>query len=143
MLCKLCGKQIIGKYCIYCGKKSSTAVVGNLRPSDNSATDNLDLDIDNSGNSYTESGATQPSSSTGQKQSNGFAIAGFILSLFGEIFFIIGLIFSIIGLVKSRQMNDSGKGLAIAGIVISSLYVAFYVIYFILMMIRHMGIIYP
>lgn len=50
------------------------------------------------------------------KKTNGFAIAGFILSLLeGGI---LALIFSIVGLVKSKTVN-SGKGLSIAGIIIS------------------------
>ena len=51
-------------------------------------------------------------------KTNGFAIAGFILSFFGGL---LGLIFSIVGLVQiNRRGNQKGKGLAIAGIVISA-----------------------
>ena len=50
-----------------------------------------------------------------EKQSNGMAVAGFILSFF---FALLGLIFSIIGLNKSKTTN-SGRGLSIAGIIIS------------------------
>ena len=53
-----------------------------------------------------------------QKRTNGFAIAGLILSLF--ISAVLGLIFSIIGLKKSKEYN-SGRGLSIAGIIISVL----------------------
>lgn len=52
-----------------------------------------------------------------EKKSNGMAVAGFILSFF---FALLGLIFSIIGLKKSKETN-SGKGLSIAGIIISTL----------------------
>ena len=55
------------------------------------------------------------------KKTNGFAIAGFVLSFFVNI---LGLIFSIIGLNKVKETN-SGKGLSIAGIIISSLSIAF------------------
>lgn len=48
--------------------------------------------------------------------SNGFAIAGFVCAFF---FSLLGLIFSIIGLNKSKNLGGSGRGLAIAGIVIS------------------------
>lgn len=48
-------------------------------------------------------------------KTNGFAIAGLILSFFTTI---LGLVFSIIGLVKSKTTND-GKPLAIVGLVIS------------------------
>lgn len=47
---------------------------------------------------------------------NGFAIAGFILSFLGGL---LGLIFSIIGCVKAPQYGGKGRGLAIAGITIS------------------------
>ncbi len=46
---------------------------------------------------------------------NTFAIVGFILAFFMPL---LGLIFSIIGLNKVKECN-SGKGLAIAGIIIS------------------------
>lgn len=55
------------------------------------------------------------SNNTSSKNSNGMAVAGFILSFF---FALLGLIFSIIGLKKSKETN-SGKGLSIAGIIIS------------------------
>lgn len=58
----------------------------------------------------------QPSS-----QNNGLAIAGFVCSFFPGIC-IAGLVMSIIGLSKAKEMNGNGKGLAIAGIVISSLW---------------------
>ena len=47
---------------------------------------------------------------------NTFAIVGFILSFFMPL---LGLIFSIIGLNKVKECN-SGKGLAVAGIIISA-----------------------
>ncbi|MDR0308518.1 MAG: hypothetical protein LBH87_01130 [Coriobacteriales bacterium] len=51
------------------------------------------------------------------RPSNGLAVAGFVLSLL----FIqpLGLIFSIIGLVTSGSKEGVGRGLAIAGVVIS------------------------
>lgn len=53
---------------------------------------------------------------------NSFAIAGLILSFF-SFGALIGLILSIIGLKKSRlpEYNGNGKGIAIAGIVLSCL----------------------
>lgn len=50
------------------------------------------------------------------QQYNGFAIAGFVCSFFTSI---IGLIFSIIGLNQIKRQGGKGKGLAIAGIIIS------------------------
>ena len=54
-------------------------------------------------------------------RTNGYALAGFILSFF---FFMIALIFSIIGYSQSKKMNGEGKGLAIAGIIICSVRIA-------------------
>ena len=69
------------------------------------------------------------------KGSNGFAVTGFVLSLIsilccgGTSF--LGLIFSIIGLVNANKSDGNGKGLAIAGIVISAIMllvlIAFYI----------------
>ncbi len=50
-----------------------------------------------------------------QNTTNGMAIAGFVLSFF---FSLLGLIFSILGLKKSAELGN-GRGLAIAGIIIS------------------------
>ncbi len=54
------------------------------------------------------------------QRTNGFAIAGFVLSL---LFPLLGLIFSCIGRSKSYETN-SGGGLATAGIVISIVFLA-------------------
>ncbi len=60
-----------------------------------------------------------------QKKTNGFAIAGFVISLV-SIFCCggtswLGLIFSIIGLINAKKSEGEGKGLAIAGIVVSAI----------------------
>ena len=53
-----------------------------------------------------------------QPQNNGMAIAGFVLSFF---FSVLGIIFSSIGLNRANKRIDrKGHGLAVAGIVISS-----------------------
>ena len=51
-------------------------------------------------------------------RSNGFAVAGFILSFFVPL---LGLIFSAIGIGKANQLNGKGRGLAIWGLVLSIL----------------------
>jgi hypothetical protein len=61
-------------------------------------------------------GNQQPVQPQQQGGTNGFAIAGLIVSIFVSA--LVGLILSIIGLSKSKTLNN-GKGLAIAGIVIS------------------------
>ena len=57
---------------------------------------------------------TQTVANSGQTQSNGMAIAGFVLSFFIPL---LGLIFSILGLKRSKETN-TGKGLSTAGITI-------------------------
>lgn len=56
---------------------------------------------------------------------NGFAIAGLICAFFIPL---LGLIFSCVGLSRSKQMNGTGRGMSIAGIVISVLEMAIVVI---------------
>lgn len=52
-----------------------------------------------------------------EQKTNIFALVGFILSFF---FALAGLILSIIGYKKAPEYNNSGKGFALAGIIISS-----------------------
>lgn len=61
-----------------------------------------------------------------KKGENGMAIAGLVLAFF---FPLVGLILSCLGLKQSKTMDDEGKGISIAGIVISSLgLVAYFII---------------
>lgn len=85
--------------------------------------------------------STAPNSSTvqvnqtvvTQRKSNGMAVAGFVISLVsliccgGSSF--LGLVFSIIGLVNAKNCDGDGKGLAIAGIIISSLFIIIFIIF--------------
>lgn len=59
---------------------------------------------------------------------NGLAIAGFVLSFFGPLA-LIGLILSILGKKKSKELDGSGAKLALAGIIISSLMLAYVVVW--------------
>ena len=59
----------------------------------------------------------QPKSGT-----NGFAIAAFVLGLIGGV--LLSVIFGIIALVKLRDRPQRGKGLAIAGLALSGVWVA-------------------
>jgi len=52
---------------------------------------------------------------------NGFAIAGFVLGLVSAV--LLSVIFSIIALVQIRRRRQRGKGLAIAGLVLSGVWV--------------------
>ncbi len=59
------------------------------------------------------------------KESNGFAIAGFVCSIISVLSCqgtcIIGLVLSILGLNKAKELNGEGKGLSIAGIVMGAI----------------------
>ena len=91
---------------------------------------------DNLNNVVTENGnqdninATQTTINNNVKGTNYFAIIGFIMSLF---FALPGLILSIIGLNKSKYTN-SGKGLSIAGIIISGISLLITLIAFLLVL---------
>lgn len=63
-----------------------------------------------------------------KKGENGMAIAGLVLAFF---FPLVGLILSCLGLKQSKTMDDEGKGISIAGIVISSLGLVVYLIFII------------
>lgn len=111
MFCKHCGKEIDDKamVCPNCG-------VG---------TDNI--------------AAMARTSEENVSKANPCAIIGFIFSLVAVIFtfivfvywvaFAVGFVLSIIGLVKAKKLN-SGRGLAIAGIVICCLSVLIWVLVF-------------
>lgn len=59
------------------------------------------------------------------KQTNGCAIAGLVLAFFMPL---IGLILSIVGLAKVKSCGGEGKGLAIAGLVLSILFIVLYIV---------------
>lgn len=103
--CPNCGKELENgvKFCASCGKA---------------------VDADS-----TATQSTTPVTNVNvnvQNESNGMATAGFVVSLVSWFlccgsFSWLSLIFSIVGLVQSKSKNDKGKGLAIAGIIISAL----------------------
>jgi hypothetical protein len=66
---------------------------------------------------------SDPSTSNSSGESNGMAVAGFVLSLVGLIILaipmgILAIIFSSIGLNAALNKGKRGKGLAIAGLII-------------------------
>lgn len=73
------------------------------------------------GNAVGEVAAASAGEAQPQKQTNSLALVGLILPIIMPQFSILGLILSIIGFIKSREMNGSGKGLAIAGIIVSAI----------------------
>ena len=87
----------------------------------------------NCGTTINEENPTTNVTINNQNNNNGMAIAGFTVSLVSTllccgIFNWLGLIFSIVGLVQSKDKNGEGKGLAIAGIVISCITVIIFIL---------------
>jgi len=97
-------------YCCKCGKKKEEGATfcGEC------GTCSVSQPLSNQ-NQYNQNFQPQPS--------NTMAIIGFVLSFFMPI---VGLILSIVGLSHSRrpEMRESGRGLAIGGIIVSSIYLA-------------------
>ena len=69
---------------------------------------------------------------TSTKKANGFAVAGFVMSFVA--FPLLGIIFSSIGLAKSKKTGN-GKGLSIAGLVISILYILYIIAFVVVILI--------
>jgi len=119
--CWNCGKELEDKnqFCPECGTKNET------RKKDSKEKESSELSSDNMTTTIAHS----------DKKTNGFAIAGFVLSLVSllccGILSWLGLIFSIIGLVNAKKCNGEGKGLAIAGIIISAIFVLLLVLLYI------------
>ncbi|GAA4599321.1 hypothetical protein GCM10023194_79090 [Planotetraspora phitsanulokensis] len=57
-------------------------------------------------------------------RTNGFAIATLVLAILGGVLF--SIIFGIVALVQIRKRGDKGKGLAIAGLIVSGLWIAMF-----------------
>ena len=130
--CSNCGKEILNddKFCMNCGKS--------INEKENQ------IQIEQSKNNETITQIQQPDNNVvtqnnnQTKYTNGFGIAGFVISLVSLLiccgsFSWLSLIFSIIGLVNANKNNGEGKGLSIAGIIISAivvvLVIAFIVLY--------------
>ena len=129
MICQYCGRNISDDslYCPHCGgpqkeeekKEASYGYQsGGTENSSDSCTNGQNTYT--SGNTYTRSTSTDSSGGTYQRI-NGMCIAGFVLSFFISI---LGLIFSAIGMKQADERNESGKGLATAGLVISIVFLA-------------------
>jgi Domain of unknown function (DUF4190) len=59
---------------------------------------------------------------------NGFAIAALVCSFFSIVGGILGIVFGSVALGQIRERGQSGRGMAIAGIVIGSCWVCFFLI---------------
>ncbi len=121
-ICPNCGSSLQGNenFCSNCGAKQP----------DKEQTYNYDNQSYGQEYSYSQDGAynNQPS---WKGEANGFAIAGFVLSIVGLFWHplaILALIFSCIGLRACKRRGAGAYGLAIAGLVISILGVAVLII---------------
>jgi len=83
-----------------------------------------------------ETTVIKPEVNNQNKKTNTFCLLGFIFSL--TISSTLGLVFSILGLNEIKKNNEDGRGLAIAGIIISIvrvvLFIIIFVIYFIIIL---------
>lgn len=125
MFCQHCGKQIEddATFCPNCGAKVGAA------PAPEGEKDEFFKDVPAPAPTPVQQQQAVPQQTYYAQQpakTNTLAIVGFIMSFFVTI---AGLICSIIGLKQCNQTGEGGKGLAIAGIVISAVAM---VIYFIL-----------
>ena len=117
--CKNCGTDLNGNnVCHNCG----TSYGSSKEASNSNKKEVTNNNINN--NNYNNGGHNNYQSSP----TNGMAIAGFVLSLLGCTTFL-GLVFSIIGLTQAPRYNNNGKGLAIAGIVISGIRLFLYILW--------------
>ncbi len=109
--CANCGKELKEntKFCANCGKEVTSEMKEEVK---------------------VEEVKVQPTpvqvTTQTSNNSNGMAIAGFVVSLVSLIlccgsFSWLSLIFSIIGLAQAKDKNGNGKGLAITGIILSAL----------------------
>ena len=113
--CVNCGTKLEkgAKTCSYCG----FTVEGADDNSNNNTTNDTTVN-------------TVKNQNVNVQQANGLAIAGFVTSLVSLIcccggISIVSLILSIVGLIQSKKLNDSGKGMAIAGIILSAIAILF------------------
>ena len=107
--CTSCGQELIegAKACGNCGAKVEETVTVKATPESGTTTVNVNA---------VNNGPT-----------NGLAVAGFVVSLVSTflccgVFNLVSLILSIVGLAQAKNYNGNGKGLAIAGIIISCIF---------------------
>lgn len=132
--CSKCGREILNddKFCMYCG--NSTNTIESKEKEENTE------QVNQSQNNSVNTTQNQPNviiQNTPNKYTNGFGIAGFVISLVSLLiccgsFSWLSLIFSIIGLVNANKNNGEGKGLSIAGIIISSIVVVLVIVFYII-----------
>lgn len=118
MFCSNCGREISdgAAICPYCAAKPDAKSADAPNPFTETREQS---NGDRSQQQYQQQYHQQYQPQYQPSPTNGFAIAGFVCAFF---FPLLGLIFSCIGLSRSKTMNGEGKGLSIAGLVISLLW---------------------
>lgn len=113
MFCRLCGKISGGGKCIYCGSAGgarSSYVTRQSAAQDTAPAADED---------YLSAYYAEQNKASAPKPLNGAAVASFVTAFFVALF-IVSIILGIVGLKKAKTLG-SGKGFAIAGIVLSVL----------------------
>lgn len=134
MKCKYCGNDIPedAKFCPMCGGAQEAGEPEGQTGAENTRSFDGGAAQAGAGQTQKPDGVYVQTSYSDQKTANGaapayngMAIAGFVLAFF---FPVLGLIFSAIGMSQCNQRGDNGKGLAIAGLVISIVVIAIWII---------------
>lgn len=78
---------------------------------------------------------TSSTSTTSKTGTNSLALVGFIVSLVSTLlccglFNVISLVLSIVGMVQANDYNGNGKGFALAGIIISAIPIAIWILFY-------------
>ena len=143
MICPYCGSQIAddNTFCPHCGgpqkedeKKTaygyhsggpeSDSRYHSSRPESDGRYHSGGPEINGRNNSAYTSGSsytnTSNSNAPAYQKFNGMCIAGFVLSFFVSI---LGLIFSAVGYKQATDRNEGGRGLAIAGLILSIVFI--------------------
>lgn len=116
-ICPVCGKKFEGEFCPGCG-----AAAKEETPSPRG--ENTPVTSDETyapGTGYAVSRGAKPGE---VKRTNPFAVMGLLLSFVP----LLGLILSVLGIAKSKEYRNTGKPAAVAGIIISSGFIALYAI---------------
>ena len=139
----------MNKYCPRCGNivNENDNFCGYCRNSLNNNIEQMNNQnmVNNSVNSVNQDMNQTQSINNSQNintvKTNTFAITGFIMSIASPTFCcgllsLPSLIVSIIGLSKVNKTKENGKGLAIAGIIISAVTILAYILYIILLIVN-------
>ena len=128
--CSNCGNEILenDRFCTNCGTTINSEITNNN--DNNQIQDNGVAVVNNNPNNFNNTNNVV-------KYTNSLGIAGFVISLVSMVCCCGGLswlslIFSIIGLVNSKKNNGEGKGLSIAGIILSIIMLVVLVCYVII-----------